>query len=90
MEVTRVGKGRILGVLLCIVGILVAGAHLYIGYWIGTHPNLAFALPVTAGVLVVCALAVWLGWIMATTKEVQSPPPEPEKKEEQKQPGASS
>lgn len=39
-------------------------------------------LPVAIGVWVLAGLGLWLGWIMATTKEVAPPPlePEPEKK----------
>lgn len=37
-------------------------------------------LPVTIGVWVACGLGAWLGWIMATTKEVAPVPVE--KKEE--------
>ncbi len=63
------GASRALGVLLCIACVAVAVAHIYYGYWIGPLPHLAFALPLTIGLLVVCALGFWLGWIMASTKE---------------------
>jgi type VI protein secretion system component VasK len=43
--------------------------------------SLWIALPVILGVWVVCGLGAWLGWIMATTKEV-APVPVEEKKEE--------
>lgn len=78
---------RGLGALLCIACVVVVVLHIGIGYWrleeylgVGpmVRPNLAFALPVTAMVLVVCGLGFWLGWIMATTKEVApTPPPTP-------------
>lgn len=87
------GKGKIVGVLLCIVGAIVFA--LYVGFviakvgWLevglfeyAKTTSWFVVLPVAIGVWVVSALAVWLGWIMATTKEVTSPPPEPEKKEE--------
>jgi formate hydrogenlyase subunit 3/multisubunit Na+/H+ antiporter MnhD subunit len=66
---------RALGALLCIAAVVVAVAHIWFGYIIpwrgdGTRPSLAFALPVTVGLLVVLGLGFWLGWIMATTKEV--------------------
>jgi hypothetical protein len=66
---------RALGALLCIVVIVIAVAHVYYGYigpWRdGGHTEpFAFALPVTVGLLVVLGLGFWLGWIMATTKEV--------------------
>jgi hypothetical protein len=33
-------------------------------------------IPVAVGVWIVAGLGVWLGWIMATTKEVAPPPVE--------------
>ncbi|MEM3401777.1 MAG: hypothetical protein QW179_04230 [Candidatus Hadarchaeales archaeon] len=79
------GKTRALGGVLLIVGILVIIAHIYFGYISGGEGSwargaLAFALPVTVGLIVVCGLMIWLGWIMATTKEVT--PPSTAKKEE--------
>jgi MFS family permease len=61
---------RQLGALMCIAAIVIAVAHIYFGYVKGTRPSLAFALPVTVGLLLVLGLGFWLGWIMATTKEV--------------------
>jgi len=46
--------------------------------------SLWIALPVIVGVWVVCGLGAWLGWIMATTKEV-APAPVEEKKAEEKE-----
>lgn len=76
------GASRALGALMCVVTVLVAVLHLYFGYVVDPgRLSLAFALPVTVGVLAVCVLGFWLGWIMVTTKEV-SPPTAPAKKEE--------
>jgi type VI protein secretion system component VasK len=72
---------RILGVLLCVAAVVVIILHIYFGYINGSRPGLAFALPVTAGLLVVCGLGFWLGWIMAATREV-SPSPLSAKSEE--------
>jgi len=73
-----VGTSRALGALLCIVCVVIAVAHIFFGYIKGTWgPGaLAFALPVTAGVLILAGLGFWLGWIMASTKEI-SPVPAP-------------
>jgi hypothetical protein len=65
---------RPLGALLCIVAIVVVVLHLFYGYVQGPRIHLAFGLPITAGVLAVCGLGFWLGWIMVTTKEA---PPTP-------------
>jgi hypothetical protein len=46
--------------------------------------SLWVALPVIIGVWVVCGLGAWLGWIMATTKEV-APVSVEEKKTEEKE-----
>ncbi|MEM3514967.1 MAG: hypothetical protein QW495_06570 [Candidatus Hadarchaeum sp.] len=75
---------RPLGALLCLATVVVAIAHIYFGYISGgagawARGALAFALPVTVGILVVCGLGFWLGWIMATTKEA---PPVPKTSEE--------
>jgi len=66
----QLSASRALGALLCIACVVIAVAHLYFGYYKGPIPHLAFALPVTVGLLVVVGLGFWLGWIMATTKEV--------------------
>ena len=66
----QVGASRALGALLCIGCVVIAFLHIFYGYYIGPRPHLAFALPITAGLLVVVGLGFWLGWIMATTKEV--------------------
>ncbi len=76
------GKTRALGALLSIACIAVMVLHLYFGYV--NNPaawaiGLSFALPVTVGVLAACGLGLWLGWIMATTKEVAPPKVEPAK-----------
>ena len=79
---------RALGALLCVVCVVVAVAHIWAGYVGGTPPSLAFALPVTVGLLVVVGLGFWLGWIMATTKEAPPPspsPPEPQPEVEKKE-----
>lgn len=72
------GTSRALGALLCIVCVVIAVAHIFFGYIKGTWGpgTLAFALPVTAGVLILAGLGFWLGWIMASTKEI-SPVPAP-------------
>ena len=76
------GASRVLGALLCIVCVVIAALHILVGYFGflgGARAPLAFAIPVTVGLLVVMALGFWLGWIMATTKEAPpSPPPSPE------------
>jgi hypothetical protein len=77
---------RALGALLCIAAVVVAVAHIFFGYYKSSRPSLAFALPVTVGLLVVLGLGFWLGWIMATTKEVSpaammTPEEEPAEKE---------
>ncbi|MDI6642747.1 MAG: hypothetical protein QMD95_01665, partial [Candidatus Hodarchaeaceae archaeon] len=64
------GASRVLGALLCVATVLVAVVHIFFGYIEGPRIHLAFGLPVTVGVLVLCGLGFWLGWIMATTKEV--------------------
>jgi hypothetical protein len=80
-----VGTTRVLGaavLVLCLVAIV---AHIYFGYIPTGGPaglGWSFALPITVGVLVVCLLGMWLGWIMATTKEYTPPPAPAEKKEE--------
>ena len=65
---------RPVGALLCIAAVVVAVAHIFFGYmsagagaW--ARGALAFALPITVGILAVCGLGFWLGWIMVTTKE---------------------
>ena len=70
------GTSRALGALLCIVCVVIAIAHIFYGYYMGPRVHLAFALPVTAGVLILVGLGFWLGWIMASTKEI-SPVPAP-------------
>ncbi len=75
------GASRILGALLCIATVVVIVLHIYYGYFSGPVIDMSFALPVTVGLLVVCGLGFWLGWIMATTREV-SPSPPPAKLEE--------
>lgn len=77
------GASRSLGPLLCIVCLVIVVLHIGVGYFglfgASRNLNLAFALPITAMVLAVCGLGFWLGWIMATTKEVTpSPTPTPE------------
>lgn len=76
------GASRAVGALLCIVcvvvGILYAGFILgpYLGMWIFqpyTAP-LWLVLPVVIGVFILAGLGFWLGWIMASTKEVSPAP----------------
>ena len=78
-----VGASRALGALLCIACVVVAALHIYYGYYIGPRPHLAFALQITVGLLVVVGLGFWLGWIMATTREVSATPPAAEPTEEE-------
>jgi len=87
-----VGTSRALGALLCIVCVVIAITHIFYGYYMGPRVHLAFALPVTAGVLILAGLGFWLGWIMASTKEISPVPPpapsvvesEPESEEKEK------
>ncbi|MEW6222337.1 MAG: hypothetical protein AB1476_03325 [Candidatus Hadarchaeota archaeon] len=80
------GTTRALGAVLLVVCLVVLVAHIYFGYLTPRElMPLAFALPVTLGVLVVCALGMWLGWIMATTKEYTPPATGEAKKEEKKE-----
>lgn len=83
------GASRALGALLCIACVVIAVAHIFLGYFYGQRTiELAFALPITAGLLVVVGLGFWLGWIMATTKEVSpavKTPPEEESKEKEEE-----
>ena len=89
------GKTRALGAVLCVVGAIVFA--LYVGFvlaklgWLSfdffeyaTTTSWFIVIPVAVGVWVVSALGVWLGWIMATTKEVapvtESPKEEKKKK----------
>ncbi len=70
---------RPMGALLCVVSVIVAIAHIYFGYISGgadawSRGALAFALPVTVGILAMCVLGFWLGWIMVTTKEAPAAP----------------
>jgi len=82
------GASRALGALICVVTLVVAVLHIWYGYvqdimdYGHVNLDLAFALPITVGVVVVCGIGFWLGWIMATTKEASPPPPAPEKKSE--------
>ena len=72
------GTSRLLGALLCILCVVIAVAHIFYGYYVGPIPHMAFALPVTVGVLILAGLGFWLGWIMASTKEISPvPPPAP-------------
>lgn len=88
------GKTRALGALLCVVGVVIFA--LYVGFVLAkldliqtglfeyaTTSSWFIVLPVAVGVWVVSALGVWLGWIMATTKEV-APPVESEEKKKKK------
>jgi hypothetical protein len=86
--VIQVGASRGLGGILCVVAVVVAALHIWFGYIEGSWgPGaLAFALPVTIGLLVVCGLGFWLGWIMATTKPM-APTPAPAPAEEAPKPG---
>lgn len=89
------GKGRVLGGLLCVAGAVVFA--LYVGFvlaklgWLNldlfdyaTTTSWFVVLPLAVAVWVVSALGVWLGWIMVTTKEVKPPAEEGAKKEEEK------
>lgn len=67
-------SSRVLGALLCLACAAVGVAHIWFGYIAGSPPSLAFALPVTVFLLVVVGLGFWLGWIMATTREVEPTP----------------
>jgi len=82
-----VGASRALGALLCVACAAVAVLHIYFGYVMGTWAlgTLSFALPITIGLLVILGLGFWLGWIMATTKEVAPPPTAAETPEEKRE-----
>jgi hypothetical protein len=83
-----VGASRALGGLLCVACVVIAFLHLYYGYYVGPRPHFAFALPITAGLLVVVGLGFWLGWIMASTKEVSpavTAPPEKKSKKKKEE-----
>ncbi len=88
------GKTRALGAVLCVVGAIVFA--LYVGFvlaklgWLNfglfeyaTTSSWFIVIPVAVGVWVVSALGVWLGWIMATTKEIV-PTTESSKEEKKK------
>ena len=80
---------RPLGALLCIATVLVVIAHIYFGYVSGganawALGALAFALPITVGILALCGLGFWLGWIMVTTKEAAPAPKTSEESEPEK------
>lgn len=82
------GTSRALGALLCIACVVIAVLHIFYGYYKGPRLHLAFGLPITVGLLIVVGLGFWLGWIMATTKEVSpavtaTPPTESQKEEEE-------
>jgi len=81
----QVGASRALGALLCIACVVIAALHIYYGYYEGPRLHLAFGLPITAGLLIVVGLGFWLGWIMATTREVSATPPAAESKEEEEE-----
>lgn len=79
--------GRALGAVICVSCVVVAIVHIFFGYVSGgsdawARTALAFALPITVGILVICGLGFWLGWIMATTKEVAPAPVEASKEKE--------
>jgi hypothetical protein len=85
----NLGKTRVLGGLLCLVCAI--AIILYIGFVItklglnihffeyAATTSWFIVLPVVVGVWVLAGLGLWLGWIMATTKEVSPPMPESEK-----------
>jgi hypothetical protein len=69
-DTKRFGSQTAIGTLLCFAVVVIAGAHIWYGYigpWRdGGHTvAFAFALPITAGLLLVLGLGLWLGWIMA-------------------------
>jgi len=81
----QLGASRALGALLCIACVAIAVAEIWFGlYKAWSLVPKAILLPVVLGVLIVVGLGFWLGWIMATTKEVSpavtTTPPEEEEK----------
>ena len=86
------GMSRALGGLLCVVCAVVAVVWILyfiasrigpfsIGPWeFGGAVPLWIALPVVIGVVVLAVLGFWLGWIMASTKEISPPTPTPVRK----------
>jgi len=67
----QLSTSRALGALLCIACAVIAVAEIWFGgYKAWNLVPKAILLPVVLGVLVIVGLGFWLGWIMATTKEV--------------------
>lgn len=73
-----------MGALLCVVCavVILAYAFFFVSRWWKPLPGLFpgygeplwIVVPVVAGVFVLAGLGFWLGWIMASTKEVAPPP----------------
>jgi len=80
--------GRALGALICVACAAVAIAELWFGLVdaqiLNSYVHKAIGLPVVIGVLVICGLGFWLGWIMVTTKEVAPAPVEASEPKEEK------
>ena len=78
--------GRALGAVICVLCAVVAIVELWFGLVdaqiLHSYVHKAIGLPVVVGVLVVAGLGFWLGWIMATTKEVAPAPVETPKEKE--------
>ena len=84
------GISRALGGLLCASCAVVAAFWILfplapaIGkpFWIFQHYTapIWLVLPVVVGVVVLAGLGFWLGWIMASTKEISPPTPAAETK----------
>jgi uncharacterized membrane protein YbhN (UPF0104 family) len=84
---------RALGALLCVACVIIAALYILfpLGRWwqvwkFGDYnAPLWVVVPVAAGMVVLAGLGFWLGWIMATTKDVSPPSVEkPEKPEKPK------
>jgi len=85
---------RALGAILCVVCVIIAALYILfpLGRWWSIwkfgdyNAPLWIVVPVAAGMVVLAALGFWLGWIMATTKDVSPPSVEekPEKPEKAK------
>lgn len=78
------GVSRALGALLCVVCVVIAALYVYFPFIVGYGAApLWLVLPVVVGVYILAALGFWLGWIMASTKEVSPAPSVTEGKAEE-------
>lgn len=87
------GVSRAIGALLCVVCVVIVALYVYFPFVVGYGvAPLWLVLPVIVGVFILAGLGFWLGWIMASTKEISPVPPpapsvvesEPESEEKEK------